>query len=75
MGRYQIEVSGNIGKSRAADFEGFTCTVLQDNRTRLIGHICDQSALYGLFNKLRDMGMMIQKVEIIQNNEVNNVPG
>jgi hypothetical protein len=47
---------------RADWFEGLTITLEEDGNTLLTGSIVDQSALFGLLRKVRDMGMLLVSV-------------
>lgn len=44
-------------------FDGLTVTTLDNGDTLLSGSVRDQSALHGLLNKIRDLGLMLLSVE------------
>jgi hypothetical protein len=44
--------------------EGFTFTYTEQEETVLTGTVKDQSALYGLMSKLRDLGVKLVSVNI-----------
>jgi hypothetical protein len=54
---YQIRIEGQLGQQWTDWFEGLSITVEEDDTTLLTGPIVDQSALYGLLKKVRDLGM------------------
>jgi hypothetical protein len=63
---YQIRIKGHLGSQWTDWFEGLTITLDEDGETLLTGPIIDQSALYGLLKKVRDLGMPLVSVSQIQ---------
>ncbi len=61
-GLYEIRVKGHLGERWAARFEGMTLTLVDNGDTILAGTVVDQSALYGLLRKVRDLGMPLISV-------------
>ena len=59
---YQIRIKGHLDNQWADWFEGLTITREEDGNTLLTGPIVDQSALYGLLKKVRDLGMTLVSV-------------
>lgn len=59
---YQIKVEGHLGQQWTDWFEGLTITREEDGNTLLTGPVVDQSALYGLLKKVRDLGMNLLSV-------------
>jgi len=57
MLRADIRVKGRIDAQWSDWFEGFTITHTDQGETVLAGNVADQSALYGLIAKLRDLGL------------------
>lgn len=55
--RYEIRVSGHLGKHWATWFDGMTLTARDDGTTVVRGPVVDQAALHGLLQKLRDLGV------------------
>lgn len=55
--QYEIRVDGHLGSRWAAWFEGLDLTAEDDGTTVLRGPVVDQSALHGLLQKLRDLGI------------------
>ena len=60
---YQIIVKGHLDASWSAWFDGLTITHDADGNTRLTGAIRDQTALYGLLDKARDLALTLVAVE------------
>jgi hypothetical protein len=59
---YQITVKEYLEDSWSAWFDGLTITHAADGTTTLAGSIRDQSALYGLIDKARDLGLTLVAV-------------
>jgi hypothetical protein len=60
--RYEIRVKGRLDIRWAAWFEGMSLTHAADGTTALSGMVVDQSALHGLLQKLRDLGVPLISV-------------
>ncbi len=54
---YQIRVKGHLGQQWKDRFNGLSITQENDGTTLLKGTVVDQSALYGILKKIRDLGM------------------
>ena len=65
---YQILIKGVLNRKWENWFEGFKIKNDQGN-TLLTGSIKDQSSLYGLFIKLRDLGLVLLSVNSIRKND------
>ena len=61
-GRYEIRVQGRLAPRWAAWFDGFTVTTEDGGTTVLSGCVVDQSALHGLLQKVRDIGLPLVSV-------------
>jgi hypothetical protein len=59
---YQITVKEYLEHSWSSWFDGLTITHAPDGTTTLEGSIRDQSALYGLIDKARDLGLTLVAV-------------
>jgi hypothetical protein len=59
---YQITVKESLEDSWSAWFDGLTITHGSDETTTLAGEVRDQTALYGLVAKLRDLGLTLLAV-------------
>ena len=67
--RYQIRVKGILDKRWLRWFEGLEMTASAENQTIIMGEF-DQSALHGLFNRIRDLGLELVSVhKQVSNNE------
>jgi hypothetical protein len=65
-GRYEIRLQGHLGSRWAAWFDGLTLSNCSDGTTTIDGIVVDQSALHGLLQKVRDLGMHLISVTRIQ---------
>jgi hypothetical protein len=61
--RYRVRVRGHLDPTWTAWFDGLTLTQTDDGTTELVGPLSDQSALYGLLARLRDLGATLLLVE------------
>jgi len=59
---YQIRVRGAIDPLWSGWFAALTITHDADGNTLLAGPVADQAALYGLINRLRDLGLTLLAV-------------
>lgn len=59
---YQICIDGILDERWMRWFEGLEVTSSADNQTTICGEF-DQSALHGLFNRIRDLGITILSVQ------------
>jgi hypothetical protein len=59
---YQICLEGVLDERWLHWFEGLEVKVSADNQTTIRGEF-DQSALHGLFNRIRDLGVVINSVQ------------
>jgi len=62
MQRVEIRVKGQIDEHWSDWFEGLEITHTDQDETILTGDVVDQSALYGLIAKLRDLGLPLISV-------------
>ncbi len=62
---YQIKVRGRLDEHWSQWLGGLALTHDEHNDTLLTGQVADQPALYGLLNKLRDMGLPLLLVKRI----------
>ncbi len=58
-----IRIKGHLDQTWADWFDGFEVIHLENNETVLTGKVQDQSALYGLLSKLRDLGLSLVEVK------------
>lgn len=59
---YQIRLEGHLDRQWTDWFDGLTITLEEIGDTLLTGPVVDQSALYGLLKKARDLGMSLVSV-------------
>jgi hypothetical protein len=60
--RYCIRVKGQMGPEWSEWFGGMTITSDETNETLLSGQVLDQAALYGILNKIRDLGLPLLSI-------------
>ena len=65
-GRYEIRLKGHLGTRWAAWFDGLTLTRDSDGTTIIHGPVADQAALYGLLQKIRDLGLPLISVNYVE---------
>ena len=63
---YQIRIKGHLGHHWAGWFGGLTLTLHDNGDTLLTGLVADQSALYGLLKKVRDLGMPLLSLNQVE---------
>ena len=56
---YQIVVKGHLDSEWSEWFDGMTITQVGSGETMLTGPLVDQSALHGVLNKIRDLGLTL----------------
>jgi hypothetical protein len=66
---YQIRIKDHLSREWADWFGGLTITLEDNGDTLLTGPVIDQSALYGLLKKVRDLGMALVSVNPVQVNQ------
>ena len=62
---YEIRVAGHLSENWAARFEGLSMRHEPEGETVLTGML-DQSAMHGVFVKIRDLGLYLISVNRIQ---------
>jgi len=60
---YQICIKGHLDERRMRWFEGLEVMQLPNGKTIISGSMMDQSALHGLLNRIRDLGMELISVQ------------
>jgi hypothetical protein len=65
-GRYEIRLKGHLDTRWAAWFDGLTLTHGSDGTTIIHGPVADQSALHGLLQKARDLGLPLISVAQVE---------
>jgi hypothetical protein len=59
-----IRVRGQLDPRWAHWFEGLEIAETEADETRLHGRLPDQTALYGLLSRLRDLNLVLLSVEV-----------
>ncbi len=63
---YSIRVKGRLDPERWSEwFDGLSVIAQANDETLLTGPVEDQAALYGLLNRLRDLGLPLISVNIL----------
>ena len=64
--RYEIRLKGHLNTRWATWFDGLTLTTCSDGTTSIRGLVVDQSALHGLLQRVRDLGVPLISVTRIE---------
>ncbi len=67
--QYEIYIHGHLSPQWSVIFEEMEITCLPDGNTRISGSLPDQSALYGLLMRLRDLGLSLVSVNAVEPKE------
>ena len=67
--QYEIVIHGHLTAQWADVFEGMEITCLPEGNTCIYGRLPDQSALYGLLMRLRDLGVTLISVNVVEPKE------
>lgn len=59
---YRIHIKGHLDEHRLRWFEGLTVSQQQNGET-IISGVMDQSALHGVLNRIRDLGLELISVQ------------
>lgn len=62
---YRLRVDGHLDDHWSAWFDGLTLTHERDGTTSLSGVVADQAALHGLLMRVRDLGVTLISVELV----------
>jgi hypothetical protein len=65
MAVYEIRVKGHLDRRWSEWFDGLTISNVEDGDALLSGEIIDQSALHGVLNKVRDLGVPLIAVTCV----------
>ena len=66
MAVYEIRVKGHLDGRWSEWFDGLTIANVENGDALLSGEIVDQSALHGVLNKVRDLGLPLMAVSTIK---------
>ena len=61
--QYEIRVRGHLDARWFNRFEGLTISLTLTGETIITGYVVDQAALYGLLNRIRDLGVDLLSVQ------------
>jgi hypothetical protein len=64
-GGYRLRVDGHLDQRWSAWFDDLTLTCEGDGTTSLSGAVTDQAELHGLLMKIRDLGITLISVDVI----------
>ena len=64
MQQVEIRVKGQIDERWSEWLDGLTITHTTEGETVLVGSVIDQSTLYGLIARLRDLGLPLVSVNL-----------
>jgi len=59
---FEIKIDGHLSDHRTRSFEGLQVTYLTNGETLISGEIKDQSQLFGILIRIRDMGIPLMYV-------------
>ena len=62
MQNIEIRIKGKIAKHWSSWFAGLTIRYTEKDETVLTGTVADQATLYGVLNRLRDLGLPLLSV-------------
>lgn len=62
---YQLRIAGRLDQHWSAWFGGLTVTHEDDGSTSLTGAVTDQAELHGLLTKIRDLGVTLISVTVV----------
>lgn len=63
---YVVRVAGHLDPHRSAWFAHFSLALETDGTTTLSGFVADQAELHGLLVKVRDLGVTLLSVKIVE---------
>ncbi len=66
---YQIRVEGQVDGLWEEWFEGMRIDYKNDAETILLGELKDQTALHGVLDRIRDLGLVLISVERIDGSQ------
>jgi hypothetical protein len=68
-GIYRICLKGRLDGRWAEWFNGLTLTSQENGTTTLVGHVADQAALHGILAKVRDLGLPVLAVYLLESGD------
>ena len=67
---YELRIDGHLDDHWSAWFGDLTLTHEDDGTTALSGPVSDQAELHGLLTKVRDLGVVLISVTVIDRSEI-----
>ena len=74
-GLYEIRLKGHLDDRWADWFGSLTITREDNGDTLLTGPVVDQAALHGLLRKVRDLGLPLIAVNLVEPKQANGLDG
>jgi hypothetical protein len=74
-GCYEIRLKGHLDARWADQFEHMSFAHASDGTTILAGPVVDQAALYGLLRKVRDLGLPLLAVNLVDPKQASGTDG
>jgi hypothetical protein len=74
-GLYEIRLKGHLDNRWAESFEHMSFTHASDGTTIIAGTVVDQAALYGLLRKVRDLGLPLLAVNLVDPKQASGSDG
>jgi hypothetical protein len=71
-GLYRFIVDGTLDSKWADWFWGLDLEPVGENRTALTGPVADQSALHGILAKIRDLGLPLVSIQLLEEEKCRN---
>jgi hypothetical protein len=68
-GFYEIRIKGHLDDRWRDWFDGMTITLEDSGDTVLTGPVADQAALHGLLKKVRDLGLFLVSVRLLEHGQ------
>ncbi len=65
MSYYLIHIKGHLEDRWLRWFDGLAVTLLDSGETLISGAVIDQAALFGVLNRIRDLGLELISVQKI----------
>lgn len=63
---YEIRIGGQLSSQWMGWFDDLAITVEESGETLIVGPVVDQAALFGLLKKVRDLGIPLLSVNLVQ---------
>jgi hypothetical protein len=70
----RIVVRGRLSERFATAFEGMSL-VCRGGCTELVGEIADQAQLHGLLTRIRDLGLELEQVSLVSEDQLRSEHG